>query len=315
MSTRKKMGVDYDVLNRTATAAGQEGYVDPVSGYLVFSSLGLKNRGSCCGSGCRHCPFDHEKVPAHQTAPIESQAPHLLCGTLEQKTRHAFSWSGGKDSFLALCKWLQNELPVDASPHLIKTTLKEAVLLTTYDAKTRKIAHQNLWIDDVLEQAQVLELPLIGIPLQPGHDYVASLRKALQLLPASRVLQQSSSTAQQTGLSLLHFGDLHLQHIVDWRKQSLLPLAQEFGAKLSFPLLHQPYSELCQLWQLTRAQASISASNVASVKIGQAFNAKFMRHLPKNVDQFGENGEFHTRLQPYDSAAQLSLRLTAKAAE
>ena len=40
-----------------ALAAGEPGYVDPVTGYLVFTSLALAERGSCCGSGCRHCPY------------------------------------------------------------------------------------------------------------------------------------------------------------------------------------------------------------------------------------------------------------------
>jgi hypothetical protein len=32
-------------------------YVDPVSGYAVFTAAFLAQRGWCCESGCRHCPF------------------------------------------------------------------------------------------------------------------------------------------------------------------------------------------------------------------------------------------------------------------
>jgi hypothetical protein len=32
-------------------------------GLLVFTSAYHLNRGYCCGSGCRHCPFDYEAVP------------------------------------------------------------------------------------------------------------------------------------------------------------------------------------------------------------------------------------------------------------
>jgi hypothetical protein len=41
-----------------AVEAGEEGYVDPSTGFFVFTELGLLARGRCCGSGCRHCPYD-----------------------------------------------------------------------------------------------------------------------------------------------------------------------------------------------------------------------------------------------------------------
>jgi hypothetical protein len=27
------------------------------NGYFVFTAYYLKKRGTCCGSGCRHCPY------------------------------------------------------------------------------------------------------------------------------------------------------------------------------------------------------------------------------------------------------------------
>jgi hypothetical protein len=40
-----------------ALVAGEPTYVDPVSGYQVFTAAELLGRGTCCDSGCRHCPF------------------------------------------------------------------------------------------------------------------------------------------------------------------------------------------------------------------------------------------------------------------
>ncbi len=40
-----------------AEAVGEPGYTDPVSGYFVFTRASHLERGVCCGSGCRHCPF------------------------------------------------------------------------------------------------------------------------------------------------------------------------------------------------------------------------------------------------------------------
>jgi hypothetical protein len=40
-----------------AVAAGEPGYADPVSGLYVFTTRYLAARGTCCDSGCRHCPY------------------------------------------------------------------------------------------------------------------------------------------------------------------------------------------------------------------------------------------------------------------
>lgn len=40
-----------------AVAARLPGYRDPASGLFVFTAKFLADRGWCCNSGCRHCPF------------------------------------------------------------------------------------------------------------------------------------------------------------------------------------------------------------------------------------------------------------------
>jgi hypothetical protein len=41
-----------------AVAQGEPGYTDPTTGLFVFTAEYLADRGSCCDSGCRHCPYD-----------------------------------------------------------------------------------------------------------------------------------------------------------------------------------------------------------------------------------------------------------------
>jgi Family of unknown function (DUF5522) len=41
----------------TALAAGDAGYLDPASGLFVLTAGYLAARGTCCGRGCRHCPY------------------------------------------------------------------------------------------------------------------------------------------------------------------------------------------------------------------------------------------------------------------
>ena len=40
-----------------ALAADDAGYLDPASGLFVLTAGFLAARGTCCGRGCRHCPY------------------------------------------------------------------------------------------------------------------------------------------------------------------------------------------------------------------------------------------------------------------
>ena len=40
-----------------ALAAGEDGYLDPATGWWSFTAAYLWDRGTCCDSGCRHCPY------------------------------------------------------------------------------------------------------------------------------------------------------------------------------------------------------------------------------------------------------------------
>lgn len=41
----------------TAVERGEAGYLDPTSGLFVLTAAFLADRGTCCGRGCRHCPY------------------------------------------------------------------------------------------------------------------------------------------------------------------------------------------------------------------------------------------------------------------
>lgn len=40
-----------------ALGRGEATYRDPLSGYRVLTAATLAARGTCCGLGCRHCPY------------------------------------------------------------------------------------------------------------------------------------------------------------------------------------------------------------------------------------------------------------------
>lgn len=46
-----------DRLHAEAVAAGRASYRDPRTGLSVMTAAYLAERGFCCDSGCRHCPW------------------------------------------------------------------------------------------------------------------------------------------------------------------------------------------------------------------------------------------------------------------
>jgi hypothetical protein len=50
-----------------AIADGRPGYLDPETGLFVLTAAWLAARGTCCGNGCRHCPYDVDPDEASLT--------------------------------------------------------------------------------------------------------------------------------------------------------------------------------------------------------------------------------------------------------
>lgn len=185
-------------------------------------------------------------------------------------------WSGGKDSYLTL-RQIQR-----TSPH-------QPVLVTTFDAHLRKVAHQELALDLIIRQAKHLGLPLLGIPLHPGRDYEETVAPALRLI---------ASPAR------LVFGDLHLEHIRSWREQAFESIAKELDASLTFPLWHANYDDLMADLEASGIVFEISAVTPqakGAVKVGDHYDRALMESLPEEVDRFGENGEFHTLARVWET--------------
>ena len=280
--------------HEAACAAGEAQYRDPETGYRVFTEVGLRQRGECCGCGCRHCPWAHEAVPAPLRA-VRIARPAWLHGapTPDRPLLLVF-WSGGKDSFLAARSVRRHDPSVDLA------------LVTTFGQKSRVVAHQELPIQTIVEQAQALGLPLLGVPLYPGADYTRAINDALRYAATgSPVEVESGASANERSASApqlrgLVFGDLHLQHIRQWREEQLADIAGELGLELQFPLWQVDYAELWDDLQASGARARVCASpdfaRIAPVGKGDLFDAALMSRLPEGVDKFGENGEFHTEL-------------------
>lgn len=252
-------------LHDEACARGASHYVDADTGRLVFTAVGLKARGRCCGCGCRHCPFAHANV---QDKLSRIQQPALLHSSPEAPAGPVtvLFWSGGKDSLMSLTA--------------LRSQGHRVVLLTTFDAATRMLAHQAVHLRDVLAQAKALRVPLVGVPLHPGDDYVDRVRAGLACV--------------EDAVAGLAFGDIHLESIRQWREETLAGLVSE----THYPLWGLSAPELWARWCGTGAKAVISASRdgaPAGLRVGDAFTADSIAAAKQaGWDPFGEHGEFHT---------------------
>ncbi|KAK5869682.1 hypothetical protein PBY51_024383 [Eleginops maclovinus] len=54
--------MDIHSAHREACETKKQMYVDPSSGYKVFTEYAHLQRGKCCGSACRHCPYGQVNV-------------------------------------------------------------------------------------------------------------------------------------------------------------------------------------------------------------------------------------------------------------
>jgi diphthamide synthase (EF-2-diphthine--ammonia ligase) len=296
-------------LHQQACDQGKTTYVDPETGYQVFTEIAHKNRGKCCGSGCRHCPYNHENVkdklgrikqPAFlYLAPAEEESP-FACSN-ETKPVKVLFFSGGKDSFLTIRALARQQSTFGL------------VLLTTFDAESRMIAHQEVSIEDVLKQAQHLKISLLGVPLHrgSGQTYVERITQALKAL-------------DKWNVTTLVFGDLHLEHIKEWRLSALGPL----GYGLEYPLWKVPYDDLFRDLEISGVPCVVTGSTCDAAPVGTLFDKKFYTEIVseaprgsavettkdgeaivREIDAFGENGEFHSLAKVWEVGREQALGL------
>lgn len=259
-----------------ACREGTTFYEDVDTGFLVFTEVGLRERERCCGSGCRHCPYSHENVPTEKRSDRIQQPSWLTDVRPDEELSDVLFWSGGKDSFLT---WLALE----------REGRRNVVLLTTFDARERRVAHQEVLLDQIVRQAKHLALPLLGVPLHPGREYQQAMESALRLVPRP---------------GRLVFGDLHLEHIRSWREQAFESISERFGTPLSFPLWQAETEELMGHLEASGVPCEITAVTpdaLGAVREGDRFDRDLMERLPEGVDRFGEKGEFHTLAKVWEA--------------
>jgi uncharacterized protein (TIGR00290 family) len=189
------------------------------------------------------------------------------------KTPVVLSWSGGKDSSLALAA-------LRSHPRY-----ETVALLTSITAGYNRVSIHGVRRDLVEAQAAATGLPLFEVTLeaQSSNDayeaaFVVGLRRVCATHPDIRHVA---------------FGDLYLADVRAYRER----LVRAAGFEALFPLWGRDTRALAGEFVAAGYQAMLTCvdtQQLAASFAGRAFDAALLADLPVGVDPCGEGGEFHT---------------------
>ncbi|MGB7568661.1 MAG: diphthine--ammonia ligase [Chitinivibrionales bacterium] len=182
-----------------------------------------------------------------------------------------FSWSGGKDSALALHSLINNK------------NFDILALLTTVTADFGRISMHGVRQELLVQQAESIGLPLEKVVISKNssnEEYEEKLKAALLRY-------------KNEGAGSVAFGDIFLEDLKKHREENLAKI----GMKGMFPLWKQSSYVLAKRFIDLKFKAIVTCvdGNQLDGKFcGRMFDESFLSDLPKNVDCCGENGEFHS---------------------
>jgi len=183
------------------------------------------------------------------------------------------SWSGGKDSSLALYE-IQKSRDYEV-----------AALITTITSDHDRVSMHGLRTILLDKQASSLNIPLekIFISKNASNDEYESRLKEVLL------------KYKQLGIRDVVFGDLFLEEIKKYRED----LLGKIGMECVFPIWKRDTVKLAKKFiELGFKAITVCVdSNVLGKEFaGREFDEHFLDDLPKAIDPCGENGEFHTNM-------------------
>ena len=190
------------------------------------------------------------------------------------RTAVVMSWSGGKDSALAL-----HELRLDPRYDVV-------ALMTSVSEEFRRISHHGVREELLEAQADALGLPLTKIYLPSGPTTPCTNEVYEQIMDA--VLEDFRSR----GVYTVGFGDLFLEDLRAWREGNLAKV----GMTGVFPIWKRDTPQLARqmIAMGFRAILSCVEGKVGPGFAGRAYDECLLADLPAGIDPCGEYGEFHS---------------------
>ncbi len=193
---------------------------------------------------------------------------------MRRKEKVVLSWSGGKDSAMALYELLRDD------------RFEVIALLTSISEAYKRISHHGVREELLEMQATAIGLPLHKLYLPAGPSGACTNADYEELM--GRVMLQY----RDTGIFHIAHGDIYLQDIREYRERNLARV----GMKGLFPLWHRNTRELVGAFINFGFKAYLSCVRESLGKgfAGRAIDEDLLHDLPDGVDPCGENGEFHS---------------------
>jgi len=190
------------------------------------------------------------------------------------RTPVLMSWSGGKDSAMAL-----HELWDTPDYEVVE-------LMATVSEEYRRISHHGVREALLDEQAAAIGIPLLKVYLPSGNSGGCTNEVYESIM--NRVLDGYKAK----GVTTVAFGDLFLEDLRAWREANLAKAAMS-GL---FPIWKRNTAELArEVIRLGyKAYLSCVEASVGPGFVGRLYDEKLLSELPAAIDPCGENGEFHS---------------------
>jgi uncharacterized protein (TIGR00290 family) len=191
-----------------------------------------------------------------------------------ERTAVVMSWSGGKDSALAL-----HELRCDPRYEVV-------ALMTSVSEEYRRISHHGVREELLEAQAAAIGLPLVKVYFPSGSATPCTNEVYEQIMGA--VLEDFRSQ----GIFNVGFGDLFLEDLRAWRENNLA----QVGMSGVFPIWKRDTRQLSRemIAMGFRAILSCVEGKVGPGFVGRAYDDRLLDDLPDGIDPCGEYGEFHS---------------------
>lgn len=190
-------------------------------------------------------------------------------------TKVLFSWSGGKDSAMALHALLRRPAEWEV-----------VGLLCSVADEFRRVSHHGVREELLVAQAEAIGLPLdlLRIPFRNGpcknEDYEKLIGDKLQKYVDRGVLHVAH-------------GDLFLADLRAYRENNLARL----GMTGVFPIWGYDTRQLVEEFEdqgFKSILCCVQGDKLDASFVGRQIDRSLLRELPAEVDPCGENGEYHS---------------------
>ncbi|WP_019849956.1 diphthine--ammonia ligase [Desulfitobacterium sp. PCE1] len=187
---------------------------------------------------------------------------------MNKEIKFASSYSGGKDSVLALYR-------------AIKSGCEPVSLLTTYNKNAGRSWFHGVPVEVLNRVSQLMDIPLELVKTGEGDDYTKDFEKTLLKL-------------KDNGINACVFGDIDIQAHYDWcdarckvaKIESIFPLWNESRKELVYEFIESGFKAVITV---------VDSSRLSERFLGRTLTKDLMAEIvAEGADICGEEGEYHT---------------------